>query len=165
MNPSHYTIKSQETLQKAIEVAGKHQQLAIEPAHLLQAILADNDHTIDFLLKKLNVHKPHIDQKLATVITSYPKASGQPPYLSNATQAVLKKAEAYLTTLKDEFIAVEHLLLGVLAHGDKVSDLMKAAGFEKKSLIKAIQALRGGRKVTDQNAEAKTDRCNDIPKI
>ncbi|MCG8340424.1 MAG: ATP-dependent chaperone ClpB [Cytophagales bacterium] len=155
MNLNNYTIKSQEAIQRAITLAEQYQQLAIAPGHLLKAILSADEHTIGFLLKKLNVYRQQLNNKLEDIIHSYPKVSGQQPYLSNDTNTVLKKAETYLKTLKDEFIAIEHLLLGLLAGGDRVSALMKEVGLEEKSLIKAIQELRGGRKVTDQNAEAK----------
>ena len=89
------------------------------------------------------------------MILAYPKVSGQQPYLGNDTHAVLTKATSYLKEFNDEFVAIEHLLLGLLAGKDQVSQLLKDAGFNKKDLIKAIKELRGGSTVTDQNAEGK----------
>src|SRR5690606_32254786 len=108
-----------------------------------------------YLFKKLNVNGNILGTKLEEVLNSYPKVSGQQPYLSTASNSVLQQAEKELRELKDEFIAVEHLLLAILSVKDKVSSIMKDAGFERAALVKAIQELRGGRSVTDQNAEAK----------
>jgi ATP-dependent Clp protease ATP-binding subunit ClpB len=155
MNFDTYTVKAQETIQKAIQVAEDQQQLGIEPGHLLQAIIQADEHHISFLLKKLDIKQPLLKDKLKELINSYPKAAGQQPYLSTDTQAVLKKAASYLKTFKDEFIAVEHTLLGLVTHHDKVAQLMREAGFNEKSLIKAIQELRGNNRATEPNAESK----------
>ena len=155
MYSNNYTIKAQEAIQAAVKVAEEHQQLAIEPGHLLRAILQTDEHNIEFLLKKLNINQQVLTDKLEGAIGSYPKASGQQPYISNDTHTALSKAESYLKVFKDEFIAVEHLLLGLAAGSDKVGSLMKDAGFAEKQLIKAIQELRGGSRATDPNPEAK----------
>src|SRR5690606_34547241 len=89
------------------------------------------------------------------VLQSYPRVSGQQPYLSSATNTMLQQAEKELREFEDEFVAVEHLLLAILAGKDKTASVMKDAGFERAGLIKAIKELRGGTSVTDQNAEAK----------
>ncbi len=155
MNFNKYTIKSQEVIQKAAEIASGNQQQAIEPGHLLKAILASDENVISFLVKKLNVNRGLLDTRLDEVIGSYPKVSGQQPYLSNDAHAALQSAESALKDFKDEFIAVEHILIGLYAGKEKVASLLKDAGFEKKSLIAAIKELRGGSSVTDQNAESK----------
>jgi ATP-dependent Clp protease ATP-binding subunit ClpB len=155
MNLNNYTIKAQEAIQGAIKATEDNQQLGIEPGHLLQAILQADEHNISFLFKKLNINQQALKDKLTEVIQTYPKASGQQTYLSNNTQTVLRKAEAYLKTFKDDFIAVEHILLSLVAGSDKVAQLMKSMGVEEKQLIKAIQELRGSNRVTDPNAEAK----------
>ena len=155
MNLNNYTIKAQEAIQAAIKIAEEHQQLGIEPGHLLQAILQADEHNISFLHKKLNINQQLLAAKLTELISTYPKASGQQPYLSNATHTVLRSAESYLKIFKDEFIAVEHLLLGLVAGQDPVAKLMQDAGFAEKQLIKAIQELRGSHRVTDPSAEAK----------
>lgn len=155
MQLKNYTIKAQEAVQRALRLSEDHQQLAIEPGHLLQAILQIEEHSIVFLLKKLNVNRALLVHQLNDLVHSYPKASGQQPYFSNASNAVLQKAEAYLKHFQDEFITIEHLLLGLVASSDQVSSLMQAVGFEEPSLVKAIQELRGTERATDQNAEAK----------
>ena len=155
MNLNNYTIKAQEAIQQALKIAEDNQQLAIEPGHLLQAILAGDEHMIAFLLKKLEVKSAVLTQRLDELIQQYPKASGQQPYLSNDTNAALRQAEASLKGFKDEFIALEHLLLGLAAGKDRVGDLMQEVGLAGKALAQAIQDLRGNRSVTDANAEAK----------
>ncbi|MDW8274739.1 MAG: Clp protease N-terminal domain-containing protein, partial [Chitinophagales bacterium] len=77
------------------------------------------------------------------------------PYLSNEAAAALQRAERYLSEFKDEFVAIEHILLGLLAGKDKTAQILKDAGFTEKALIQAIKELRGNSRVTDQNAEAK----------
>jgi ATP-dependent Clp protease ATP-binding subunit ClpB len=155
MNFDKFTIKSQEALQKSAEIATANQQQAIEPGHLLKSILATDENVSNYLFKKLNVNGTILETKLEEIVNSYPKVSGQQPYLSNTTNTVLQNAEKELREFKDEYVAIEHLLLALLVTKDKVASIMKDAGFEKSALIKAIKELRGGAKVTDQNAEAK----------
>jgi ATP-dependent Clp protease ATP-binding subunit ClpB len=155
MNFEKYTIKSQEALQKSAELAMSNQQQAIEPGHLLKAIVETDENVSNYLFKKLNVNETILNTKLGEIINAYPRVSGQQPYLSSATNGVLQQAEKELREFKDEFIAIEHLLLAILASKDKVASILKDAGAERKGLIAAIKELRGGSSVTDQNAESK----------
>ena len=155
MNFDKFTIKSQEALQKSAEIASGLQQQAIEPGHLLKAIIETDENVTNYVFKKLNINESILHSKLDEIINSYPKVSGQQSYLSNAANTVLQNAEKELIEFKDEYVAVEHLLLALLQTKDKVGSLLKDVGFERKSLIKAIQELRGGATVKDQNAEAK----------
>ncbi len=171
MNFNNYTIKSQEALQKATEIASGNSQQVIETGHLMQAILQSDQNLISFLLKKLSVSKEGIDSKLKELIATYPKVSGGQPYLSSDSHQALQKAETYLKEFGDEFVAVEHIILGLLAGKDKTSQILKDAGFDQKGLIQGIKELRGGEKVTDQNAESKyrsldrySNNLNDLAK-
>lgn len=155
MNFEKFTIKAQEALQKSAEIASSRQQQGIEPAHILKAILETDTNVSDYLFKKLNITSNILETKLDELVNSYPKVSGQQPYLAQASNTLLQQADKELRELKDEFVAVEHLLLALLASKDKVASIMKDAGFERASLLKAIQELRGGARVTDQNAETK----------
>jgi ATP-dependent Clp protease ATP-binding subunit ClpB len=155
MNFEKFTIKSQEALQKAAEITTGNQQQAIEPGHLLKAIVETDENVAAFVFKKLNVNTIILENKLEELVNSYPKVSGQQPYLSSATNAVLQNAEKELREFKDEFISIEHLLLALLSAKDKAASLMKDAGLDRSGMIKAIKELRGNAKVTDQNAEAK----------
>ncbi|GHB32932.1 ATP-dependent chaperone ClpB [Mongoliitalea lutea] len=155
MDFKEYTIKSQEAIQKAAELAMAAQQQAIEPTHILKGILADDEHVVDFLFKKSAINKSLLTQKLDALLASLPKVSGQQPYLSHASQQVLTKAKEQLKSFGDEFVAIEHLLLGMLAGSDKTAQLLKDLGLNEKSLKESIKELRQGNKVTDQNAESK----------
>jgi ATP-dependent Clp protease ATP-binding subunit ClpB len=155
MNFEKYTIKSQEALQKSAEIAMGLQQQAIETGHVLKAILETDENVASYLVKKLAINKSVLDSKLEELLNSYPKVSGQQPYLSNAANMLLQQAEKELREFKDQYIAVEHLLLASLAGKDKTATLLRDVGFERSALIKAIKELRGGSTVTDQNAEAK----------
>ena len=155
MNFEKFTIKSQEALQQAAAIATARQQQAIEPGHILKAILETDENVVDYLIKKLNVNRTILGTKLEETLNSYPKISGTQPYLSAASNTVLQNAEKELPEFKDAYIAIEHLLLSMVSTKDKVASFMKDAGFAKQELIKAIKELRGGSSVTDQNAEAK----------
>lgn len=155
MNFDKYTIKSQEVLQKSTEVASGNGQQVIETGHLLKAILQSDENLVSFLLKKTGASRQTLEGKLDTVVQSYPRVSGGQPYLSSGAHAALQKAEKYLKDFKDEYIAVEHILLGILAGADKPSQVLKDVGFTENGLIAAIKELRGGDRVTDQNAESK----------
>lgn len=155
MNFDKFTIKAQEALQKSAEIASGLQQQAIEPGHLLKAIVEADDNVADFFIKKTGVNERLLTQRLEETLQGYPRVSGQQPYLAQATNAVLQAAEKELRELKDEYIAVEHLLLALLGSKEKTGVLLRDAGMERGSLLKAIHELRGGSRVTDPNAEAK----------
>jgi ATP-dependent Clp protease ATP-binding subunit ClpB len=155
MNLNNYTIKSQEAVQKAIEIANANQQQAIESAHLMKALLLSDESVISFILKKLAINRLHLDEKLDGIINTYPKVSGQQPYLSNDLTKVLQKATEFLKDFNDEFVAIEHLLLAITEGHDQTSKLLKGLGFNKKDLVSIIKELRGGNTVKDQNAESK----------
>ncbi|WP_026461504.1 ATP-dependent chaperone ClpB [Adhaeribacter aquaticus] len=155
MNFNNYTIKSQEAIQKATEIAGGNQQQAIETGHILKGIQQTDESVFSFLVKKLGVNQNMLNTRLESIINSYPKVSGGNPYLGNDAAAALQKATSYLKEFNDEFVAIEHILLGILAGRDQVASLLKEVGFAEKQLKAAIKELRGGNRVTDQNAEAK----------
>lgn len=157
MDFKQFTIKSQEAIQKAAELATGSGTPSIETAHLLKGIFAEDQNVSDFLFKKLGTNKQLIDQKLDQELAKLPKVSGgnQQPYLSNAANQVLTKAKDYLKTFGDEYVAIEHLLLAILAGSDSVAQLLKNQGLTEKPLIEAIKELRKGNKVTDPNAESK----------
>jgi ATP-dependent Clp protease ATP-binding subunit ClpB len=160
MNFNNFTIKAQEAVQKASEIATGNQQQAIENAHLLKGLLLVDENVISYLLKKLNVNLNRLNDNLDQQIASYPKVSGSNVYLSSETNSALQKAQSYLKEFKDEFVSVEHILLGILSAGGKTSTALKDMGVNEKDLKKAIVELRGDNKVTDQNAEATYNALN-----
>ena len=160
MNFNNFTIKAQEAIQKASEIASGNQQQAIENAHLLKGLLLVDENVIHYLLKKLNVNISRLDSQLDELITTFPKVSGSEVYLASSANSTIQKAQSYLKEFKDEFVSVEHLLLGILAAGDKVSGFLKDSGVNEKDLKKAIVELRGSNRVTDQNTEATYNALN-----
>lgn len=157
MNLNNLTIKSQEALQEAAEIAKSQGQQAIEPAHLAKALLHGDESVIPHLFKKLGVNTGFVSQKLGEVIATYPKVSGATggQYLSTDGYKVMDFADKIAGELKDEFVSLEHLLLGILKVGEKTAQLFKDQGVNEKDLRKAILEMRGGQRVTDQNAENK----------
>ena len=160
MNLNNFTIKAQEAVQKASEIASGNQQQAIETAHLLKGLLSVDENVISYLFKKLNINSNRITEVIDAQIQSFPKVSGSEIYLSSGANAALQKGMTYLKEFKDEFVSVEHVLLGLLSTGDKVSTILKDAGMNEADLKKAILELRGNTRVTDQNAEATYNALN-----
>lgn len=154
MNFNQYTIKSQEVIQKAAEIASSKQQQVIETGHLYKALTLQDENLVSFLYKKLAINKNYLENQLNGILESYPKSNATNPYLSNDAASALQRAEQAMREMKDEYIAVEHILLGIVTGRDRVAILLKDSGFTEKDLKKAIEELRGGRKVTNQNAEA-----------
>lgn len=154
MNFNTYTVKSQEVINKAGELVLANGQQAIEPAHIFQAILESDENVIGFVSKKLGINKEQLAEKIQAQVATYAKVSGQQPYLSNEAAAALTKAEAIAKKQGDEFVAIEHIILGILAGKEKAARILKEAGFSQKDLESAIKELRGGNKVNSQNAES-----------
>jgi len=161
MNFNNFTIKSQEAVQKAMEIAAVKQNQAIETSHLLKGILIVDENVIPYLLKKLNVNLDSFTRELDRILDSYPKISGGgEQYLSNDATKALKKATGLSQEFKDEFVSIEHLLLGILSVNDTTSRLLKDNGVTEKDMKTAIRQLRKGSTVTSQNAEETYNSLN-----
>ena len=154
MNINKYTIKSQEALQSAIELARKAGNQAIEPVHLLTSILTLGDSLTDFLLSKLAIQRARLEESLQRMLSALPKVSGGEPYLSSDATKVLDKAEDIATEMKDEYVALEHLFLSLAEVDTSVARLLKSDfGLQVAELRKAVDELRKGNRVTSQHAE------------
>lgn len=153
MNLNNFTIKAQEAVQQGVQVAMSNQHQTAETAHLLKGILSVDDSVTPHLLSKLGVNTEIFSKALDSIISSFPKVSGANQYLSNKSAYVLQKATDYSKDMGDEFVAIEHLLLGLLDAQDTVSQLMKDNGVTEKDLQSAIKELRKGSKVTSHSAE------------
>jgi len=156
MNINQYTIKAQETVQAALELAQANGNQALEPGHLLKALLTGEDALAENLLKKIGVNTGFVKQKLESdVLPGYPKVSGSSgqPYLSNEASKLFEAAEKLAKEMQDDYTSVEHLLLAFTKSKDKAAQLLKDQGLKEKDLTKAIEAMRGGQRVTDQSAE------------
>ncbi|MFT4032961.1 MAG: AAA family ATPase, partial [Siphonobacter sp.] len=156
MNFNQYTIKAQEVVQQALQIAQGNQQQAVESGHILKALLEEDPNTMGFLMKKLNINTTLLSTRLDTILSSYPKVSGGQPYLSNDLQTAFTKAQSHLKDFDDEYVSIELILLGLVTGKDAVATLLREIGFKEKELIAAIKELRGkNNPVKDQNAEAK----------
>lgn len=155
MNPNNLTIKSQEILQRAQQLAFNDRNPNIETEHLLKALLSDQDSPIEFLLKKNNVNIKFVEQKLDESISKLPKMSeGEPAQtISRDLNNVLLQANASIKTFGDEFVSVEHLLLGLVQKNDNTAKLLKDAGLTEKGLVAAIKDLKKGSTVSSQTSE------------
>ncbi|MBN1166854.1 MAG: ATP-dependent chaperone ClpB [Methanospirillaceae archaeon] len=160
MNLNNYTIKSQEAIQKAMEIATGKQNQAIETSHILKGMLIVDENVIPYLLKKLNVHIDNCTQALDRIVESLPKVTGGEPYLSQDATRALQKATGFSQEFKDDFVSIEHLLLGILSGNDATSRLLKQNGVTDKDLKTAIKQLRKGSTASSQNAEGTYNSLN-----
>jgi len=153
MNFNNFTLKAQEAVQQAQNIAAGMQNQSITNIHLLKGILAADENVIPFLLKKLNVNIAALGNDLDRRLHSLPKVTGGESYLSPEASKTLQKATSYLKEFGDEFVSIEHLLLGILAANDEVSALLKNLGVNEKDLKAAILDIRKGAKVNSATAE------------
>lgn len=153
MNLNNFTLKSQEAIQKAQEIAAGMQHQAIENVHLLKGILNIDDNVTPYLFKKLSANIDRINQKIGTLLRSFPRVSEGNQYLSNDTHSVLTKAASFLKEFNDDFIAIEHILLALVQGNDSTASILKEEGITVKAMKEAIKQLRHGSTVKSQSAE------------
>ena len=165
MTFNNFTIKAQEAIQKAIEVASAHQTQAVDDVHLLKGLLMADEHVLPFLFKKVEADPNEISRKVDARIESLPKVSGNgSPYLTaNAEQALLK-AQGLLKPLGDEYVTLETMLLGLLQQNADAGRIMKECGVTESALKMAVKELRKGTSVKDQNAEETYQALNKYAK-
>ena len=161
MNFNNFTIKSQEAIQKAVEIARRNGNQAIEPAHLLKGILGEGGSVIKFIFQKLSINESFVEQQLDQEISTFPKVSNAEPYLSQRANEALDKAYDYSKKRGDEYVTLETMLVGILEGNNPVSTMLKDAGMNEKDLALAIDELRKGKKATEQSAE---DQYNALSK-
>ncbi|HOP42100.1 MAG TPA: ATP-dependent chaperone ClpB [Flavobacteriales bacterium] len=164
MDLNKFTIRSQQAIQQAQTIASGHGHQILENGHLLKGILEVDQDVAPFLLKKLNVNLPVMQQALDRIVEGYPKVQGGQISLSRTAHDALTKALASLKEFGDEFASVEHLLIGILESGDTVGQLLKDNGVTKKDLIAAIKELRKGERVTSQSQEETYNALNKYAK-
>jgi ATP-dependent Clp protease ATP-binding subunit ClpB len=160
MNFNNFTIRSQESVQQAFMLARDRQHQAVETGHLLKALLGSDDGVAMHLLGKNGVNTGDIDRVLERMLDSYPKVTGGEQYLSTNSNKALQKALEFSKAMNDQFISIEHLLLGLVAAGDQTSQLMKDVGVTEKGLGSSISELRKGSKVQSQTAEETYNSLN-----
>lgn len=164
MDFSKFTIKSQEAVQQAQQIAMENQHQQIELAHILKGIFNVDENVTPYILKKLNANTVILQQALDKIISSFPKVTGGQEYLSRNANAALQKAFGFLKEFGDEFVSIEHLLLGILSVNDNASQLLKDAGVNEKDLKAAIKELRKGHKVTSASQEETYNALNKYAK-
>ena len=164
MNINNFTIKAQEAVQKAQEIATSRQHQAIETGHLMKGVLSVDENVTPFLLKKLEVNIPRLTQLVDALLDKLPRVSGGSQYLSNDANQALVKASQLATEMGDDFVSIEHILLGLLAGRDELAHLLKDAGVSEKGLKAAIADLRKGSKVGSQSAEETYNALNKYAK-
>ena len=165
MNLNNFTIKAQEAIQQAQQLAAEKSHSAIETAHVLQGLLSTDEQTIAFLLKKVDANITRLNQALEANLKSFAKVSGNNSlYLSSHANQVLIKSQTLMKEFGDEFVAVEHLLLALVQTNDATGNMLKDAGVVEKNLKAAIKELRGGSKVDSQHAENQYNSLNKYAK-
>ncbi|MEZ0485359.1 ATP-dependent chaperone ClpB [Fibrella aquatica] len=160
MDFKNYTIKAQEVVQQAAQIAQGNQQQAVETGHVLKAILDEDPNTVGYLAKSVGTDISRLNLALNAIVSGYPKVvvSGDPQqgiYLGGDLNTALQRATSFLKEFGDDYVSVELMLLGLVGGKDAVATLMKDVGFSEKTLKDAIKALRGkNNPVKNQNAEA-----------
>ncbi len=158
MNLNQFTIKSQEAIQEAFQIASASGRQAVEPGHLLKGVIQIDESLTDFLFRKSGIGK--ISPILDKIIESYPRVSGAEPYLSRESADALQKAVNKSKNMGDSFASIEHILLGILAGKDEVAKMLKDAGASESSMEKAIAELRKGSKADTPSAEESYNALN-----
>ena len=153
MNFNNFTLKAQESVQQAVNIASTAGQQAVECAHLLKGIMSEAESITEFLLGKLGISSSQLSRDLDKLIDTYPRVSGAESYISNSLSEAFRKANKFASEMKDKYITAEHLLMGILDTNDKASQLLKDRGVTLKSLKAAINELRKGATVDSQTSD------------
>lgn len=158
MNLNNFTIKAQEAIQQAFQIASAYNQQAIEPAHLLKGVMEVEETIVQYLFSKCGIR--NVDPVVEKMVASFPKVTGGEPYLSRTASDVLQKAVSLSRQMNDQFVSVEHLLLALLSVKDQVSNMLKDAGANEKMFEAAIKELRKGSQVNSASAEDSYNALN-----
>ena len=153
MTFNNYTIKAQEIVQKAVQLCQGNKNQALEPVHLLKAVMTEGDAVVKFIFQKLDIAQAMIERPLEEELARLPKISGGEPYLSNDSSKTLEKATDYATKQGDQYVTVEAILMGIFLTSSPASTILKNAGVTEKDLQAAIAELRQGKKATAEGAE------------
>ena len=153
MNFNNFTIKSQETIQKALEITKASGSQAIEPVHLLKGVITEGDSLFKFILQKIGANAAALEASVDRAIAAEPKVSGGEPYLSRTSNDVMQKALDIAKKNGDQYVTLEALLMAIFEINSPASTILKDAGLTQRELQAAIDELRKGKKATDQSAE------------
>ena len=153
MNLNNFTLKAQESVQKAFDIAGAKGQQAVECAHILKGVMSEAESITNFLFGKMGVNTSSLAKELDVLIDSYPKVSGADSYVSSSVSEAFRKANDHAARMKDKFVSSEHLLMGILDSDDKTAHILKDHGATMKELVAAVSELRKGATVDSQTSE------------
>ncbi|MGQ9847153.1 MAG: ATP-dependent chaperone ClpB [Bacteroidales bacterium] len=160
MNLDKFTIKSKEVIEYAIDLAQKLQNQSIENGHILQALFDKEESILQYLFGKMNISIEDLKRVLQQILKSYPKVKGGNVYISSSTDKAIRKANDFAAEMNDKFVAVEHLLMGILLSGDNIAQMLKDFGVKEDLLKQSINELRKGSKVNSQSAESSYNALN-----
>ena len=150
------TIKAQEAVQRAQELAADAGNPQLEPIHLLAALLEEQDGVVRPLLDRIGANQGQLRQIVTAELKHLPKTSGgSPPHLSNDANRILEAAQAQAQSMQDEYVSTEHLLLALAKEKSKAQDVLKLNAVDDKDILTALREVRGSARVTDQSPEAK----------
>nr|HMQ43982.1 ATP-dependent Clp protease ATP-binding subunit [Mariniflexile sp.] len=164
MNLNNYTIKSQEAIQQAQQITQTYGQQQIENEHLFKGIFEVDENVLPFILKKLNVNIPVLQQALDKQIESFPKVTGGELTLSREAGKTLNEAAIIAKKMNDEYVSIEHLILGIFKSNSKIAQMLKDQGVTEKALTASINELRQGERVTSQSQEDTYNSLNKYAK-
>ena len=153
MNFNNFTIKSQEAIQKAVELTKSSGSQAVEPVHLLKGVMTEGDSLVKFIFQKIGANPTALEAQVDRAIAAEPKVSGGEPYLSRTSNDVLQKSLDIAKEQGDEYVTLEAILLAIFDINSPASTILKDAGLTAKDLKAAVDELRKGKKATDQSAE------------
>ncbi|MDM1523168.1 ATP-dependent chaperone ClpB [Empedobacter sp. 225-1] len=165
MDFNQFTIKGREAIQAAQQIAVSHKNQAIEPAHILGGMIDVDENVLSLILEKQGVKMDMLKPELDLEINKYPKIEGQQGnHLSNSSNQILQSAQEIAKEMNDDFITLEHLLLGIIKNVSPVSQLLKNKGVTFENTKKLVTELRNGERVTSENAEGTYNSLNKYAK-
>ncbi|SOU87887.1 ATP-dependent chaperone ClpB [Tenacibaculum dicentrarchi] len=160
MNLNNYTTKSQETIQKAQQIAQEYGHQQLENEHIFKALFSVDENVLPFILKKLNINITLLKQILDKQLEGFPKVSGGELMLSKQANKALNEASIIAKKMNDEYVSIEHLILAIFKSKSQISQVLKDQGVTEKSLTATIDELRKGERVTSQSAEETYNSLN-----
>jgi ATP-dependent Clp protease ATP-binding subunit ClpB len=160
MNLNNFTLKAQESVQKAFDIANAKGQQAVECAHILKGVMSEAESITNFLFGKMGVNILALTKEIDVLIDSYPKVSGADSYVSSSVSEAFRKANDHEARMKDKFVSSEHLLMGLLDTDDRTAHILKSHGVSMKELLAAVKELRKGATVQSQTSEETFDSLN-----
>jgi ATP-dependent Clp protease ATP-binding subunit ClpB len=160
MNLSNFTLKAQESVQQAFNIAAAKGQQSVECAHLMKGVMSEAENITGFLLGKLGVNISAILRETDNLIDTFPKVSGAESYVSSSASEAFRKAGDHAAKMKDKFVSAEHLIMGILDSGDRMADILRDNGVTMQGLKAAVAELRKGASVDTQTSDDTFDSLN-----